>query len=58
MFRNERLKKKMTGFIDGDFVESFLQLPKELQESISTNLQSPMMIDQVCRYIENVSRIH
>jgi len=73
-FYNSRTTSESKNFIDGDLIESFLDLSKENMEQVVQLMKdeapgdisigseedgfSKMTADDVCRYIEDMSRLH
>lgn len=55
-FTNDRSQLPSSRMIDGDFVESFVDLPQETQEEIAGALLTPLT--QLVGLLEDVSRVH
>uniref|UniRef100_A0A7S4KRK9 RSE1/DDB1/CPSF1 C-terminal domain-containing protein n=2 Tax=Paramoeba aestuarina TaxID=180227 RepID=A0A7S4KRK9_9EUKA len=53
-FKNERRTAKPCSFIDGDLVETFLDLPRENMEQIVDDL--PYSVEEVTRMIQTLAR--
>lgn len=65
-FSNERKSEHSTGFIDGDLIENFLDLPKTQKEEVVSGLQvddgngskRACTVDDLIKIVEELSRIH
>jgi DNA damage-binding protein 1 len=56
-FRNDRKKAlRSKGFIDGDFVEGFLDLDAETRLKVCEGI--PEGVEQVQKLVEELSRLH
>ncbi|XP_048584985.1 DNA damage-binding protein 1 [Nematostella vectensis] len=64
-FSNERKMEPAHGFIDGDLIESFLDLPRARMEEVVTGLQiddggmkKECTVDDLVKTVEELTRIH
>ncbi|XP_016403612.1 DNA damage-binding protein 1-like, partial [Sinocyclocheilus rhinocerous] len=65
-FHTERKTEQATGFIDGDLIESFLDLGRaKMQEVVSTlqmddgsGMKREATVDEVIKIVEELTRIH
>lgn len=61
-FKADKLKTPSTGFIDGDFVQSFLDLSKDVQEQVmqGKSEHERLTVDkaEIVRLLEEVARVH
>ncbi|BGO95653.1 hypothetical protein NBRC10512_004328 [Rhodotorula toruloides] len=61
-YKADKLKTPSTGFIDGDFVQSFLDLSKDVQEQVmqGKSEHERLTVDkaEVVRLLEEVARVH
>ncbi|EFC49032.1 damage-specific DNA binding protein 1 [Naegleria gruberi] len=60
-YRSERTREDSVGFIDGDFVESFLEFDFETQqrviEELSNNHQEQITLEELVKNIEDLSHL-
>ncbi|GAA6052742.1 hypothetical protein NBRC10513_006811 [Rhodotorula toruloides] len=61
-FKADKVKTPSTGFIDGDFVQSFLDLSKDVQEQVmqGKSEHERLTVDkaEIVRLLEEVARVH
>ncbi|KJE89467.1 UV-damaged DNA binding protein, variant [Capsaspora owczarzaki ATCC 30864] len=60
-FCNERRLTEAKGFIDGDLIECFLDLPRDKMQVVVTGLVrdgQPVSVDDLLKYVEELARIH
>ncbi|PIO57241.1 hypothetical protein TELCIR_21355 [Teladorsagia circumcincta] len=64
-FTSEKLVDKAVGFIDGDLVESLLDMPRETAAAALAGIQRPdgaiegsSSPEELIKFIEDISRIH
>ncbi|KAL3687828.1 hypothetical protein R1sor_014137 [Riccia sorocarpa] len=55
-FNNERKTVDAKNFLDGDLIESFLDLSRNRMEEIATNLDIP--VEELCKRVEELTRLH
>jgi DNA damage-binding protein 1 len=65
-FHNDKKTEDCEGFIDGDVIESFLDLSKPVMEEVVSGLQQSdnagvktlTSVDDVIKIVEDLTRIH
>ncbi|CAH3106628.1 unnamed protein product [Pocillopora meandrina] len=65
-FSNERRVEPATGFVDGDLIESFLDLPRSSMEEVASGLQiddgsgmkKECTVEDLVKVVEELTRIH
>lgn len=60
-FRTEGVTEDMKGFIDGDLIELFLDLPRKKQEEVVQGLSRNgqlLTVDDLIKIVEDLTRIH
>lgn len=65
-FSNERRVEPATGFVDGDLIESFLDLPRSSMEEVASGLQiddgsgmkKECTVEDLVKNVEELTRIH
>ncbi|KAL4189515.1 hypothetical protein AMTRI_Chr08g165760 [Amborella trichopoda] len=55
-FNNEKKTADARGFLDGDLIESFLDLSRARMEEISTAMRVP--VEELCKRVEEMTRLH
>lgn len=55
-FQSQKSSQPATGFIDGDLVETFLDLGRERMEKVAREVDEP--VDDLVKLIEELSRLH
>ncbi|KAH7289838.1 hypothetical protein KP509_30G020500 [Ceratopteris richardii] len=55
-FSNERKTVDAKNFLDGDLIESFLDLSRSRMEEISTAMSVP--VEELCKRVEELTRLH
>eukprot|EP00003_Mantamonas_plastica_P022436 TRINITY_DN380_c1_g1_i2.p1 TRINITY_DN380_c1_g1~~TRINITY_DN380_c1_g1_i2.p1 ORF type:complete len:1241 (+),score=459.79 TRINITY_DN380_c1_g1_i2:225-3725(+) len=57
-FRSERKTTPAHGFIDGDLIEMFLDLPTEKMQSALEFMGADHTVEEICALIEELTRLH
>jgi DNA damage-binding protein 1 len=66
-FSNEHRSKPAAGFVDGDLLERFLDLPRDKMESVATEAKVPtgegdetksLTVEEILKLIEDFARLH
>ncbi|QQP55147.1 Uncharacterized protein FKW44_008243, partial [Caligus rogercresseyi] len=66
-FSNERKTEPMEGFVDGDLIETFLDLGRDKMSEVTAGLQitdpntgnkSEATVDDIIKIVEDLTRIH
>lgn len=55
-FSNERKTNDAKNFLDGDLIESFLDLSRTRMEEISVTMEIP--VEELCKRVEELTRLH
>jgi DNA damage-binding protein 1 len=55
-FNNERKTVDARNFLDGDLIESFLDLSRNKMEEIATQLD--ISVEELCKRVEELTRLH
>lgn len=55
-FCDERRSEPARGFVDGDLVEQYLDLPREAAEAVAAEVGLPA--DELARRVEELARLH
>jgi DNA damage-binding protein 1 len=55
-FCNERKTVDAHNFLDGDLIESFLDLSRSHMEDIAISLDVP--VEELCKRVEELTRLH
>eukprot|EP00850_Spirogloea_muscicola_P009452 SM000053S17409 [mRNA] locus=s53:248703:257116:+ [translate_table: standard] len=55
-FSNERKTSDAKGFLDGDLIESFLDLKRSRMEEIAAMMETP--VEELCKQVEELTRLH
>ncbi|CAM6089835.1 unnamed protein product [Calypogeia fissa] len=55
-FSNERKTNDAKNFLDGDLIESFLDLSRNRMEEISVTMEVP--VEELCKRVEELTRLH
>jgi len=66
-FYNDRKQEPSEGFIDGDLIESFLDLPRDTMKEVvnglqidpqGTGMKQQALVDDITKIVEDLTRIH
>jgi DNA damage-binding protein 1 len=57
-YRAELRREPAKGFIDGDLVEQFLDLPSDQAAAVVTGMGGDLTVAEVTQRVEELSRLH
>ena len=55
-FNNEKRTAEAKGYLDGDLIESFLDLSRGKMEEISKGMD--VQVEELCKRVEELTRLH
>ena len=57
-FCNDRKKVPSSGFIDGDLIEAFNELPPTTKAEVAAEMGEEMGVDDLTKLVDELSRLH
>eukprot|EP00743_Colponemidia_sp_Colp-15_P005247 GILK01005646.1.p1 GENE.GILK01005646.1~~GILK01005646.1.p1 ORF type:complete len:1143 (+),score=205.41 GILK01005646.1:93-3431(+) len=57
-FHNERKTGEARGFLDGDLIESFLDLNREKMDEVVRLMNANVTVEDLCKRVEELARLH
>jgi DNA damage-binding protein 1 len=56
-FQNEKIREGAVNFVDGDLIESLLELPKERVQEVVNKMRGKTTVEEVIKRIEEISLV-